>query len=82
MHRITHNRIQVCKYESESELVCKFSSTPTPARSRSRLQHLFIISLLVKTETEMETELNVLTADSRWFAVYVALITGVASVSG
>ena len=33
-------------------------------------------------ETEMETEHYVLTADSRWFAVYGALITGVAFLSG
>ena len=33
-------------------------------------------------ETETETEHYVLTADGRWFAVYWALIAGIAFVSG
>ena len=43
---------------------------------------LFMISLLVKMETEMETGHYVLTADSRWFSVYGALIAGVALFLG
>ena len=62
--------------------VGKFSSTPTPARSRSRLQDFFIISLLVDMETEIEPEHYVLTADSRWFVVYLSLIAGVAFAPG